>query len=119
MFKIYSTFWFVQYVLFIISFSCSFFNHWFVLFFLKYLYELARMHTHTHIYCYTYTAIFFFFFCSHRFVFFFYLLNIYMSWHIYCYTNTTNFTVFSQLLMCQFLISQNKIIKYEIVTNHI
>ena len=38
--------------------------------------------------------------------------------YIYCYTDTTNFTIFSQLLRCQFLISQNKIIKYEIVTNH-
>ena len=62
MFKIYSTFWFVQYVLFIISFSFSFFNHWFVLFFLKYLYELARMHTHTYILLYLHNNFFFFFF---------------------------------------------------------
>ena len=38
-----------------------------------------------------------------------------MSSHIYCYTNTTNFIIFSQLLRCQFLIGQNKIIKYETV----
>ena len=31
---------------------------------------------------------------------------------------STNFIIFLQLLRCQFLISQNKIIKYEIVTNH-
>ena len=37
---------------------------------------------------------------------------------LYCYTDTTNFTIFSQLLTCQFLTSRNKIIKYEIVTNH-
>ena len=37
---------------------------------------------------------------------------------IYSYTDTTNFTIFSQLLKCQFLISQNKIIKYKTVTNH-
>ena len=37
---------------------------------------------------------------------------------IYCCTDTTNFIIFSQLLKCQFLISQNKIIKYKIVTNH-
>ena len=49
---------------------------------------------------------------------FFFLLNIYVSWYIYYYTDTTNFTIFSQLLTCQFLISRNKIIKYEIVTNH-
>ena len=47
------------------------------------------------------------FFC-HLFVFFF---------HIYCYTDIINFTIFSQLLRCQFFISQNKIIKYKIVTN--
>ena len=47
-----------------------------------------------------------------------FFFNIYMSWHIYYYTDTTNFIIFSQLLRCQFLISQNKIIKYEIVTNH-
>ena len=55
-----------------------------------------------------------FFFSSNRFVcFFFFLLNIYVSWYIYCYTDTTNFTIFSQLLTCQFLTSRNKIIKYE------
>ena len=37
---------------------------------------------------------------------------------IYCYTDTINFTIFSWLLKCQLLISQNKIIKYETVTNH-
>ena len=52
------------------------------------------------------------------FFFFFVLFIIIMSWHIYCYTDIKNFTIFSQLLRCQFLISQNKIIKYEIVTNH-
>ena len=55
-----------------------------------------------------------FFFSSNRFVIFFFLLNIYVSWYIYCYTNTKNFTIFSQLLTCQFLTSRNKIIKYEI-----
>ena len=38
--------------------------------------------------------------------------------YIYYYTDTTNFTIFSQLLRCQFLISQNKIIKYKTVINH-
>ena len=37
---------------------------------------------------------------------------------IYCYIDTTNFIIFSQLLKCQFFISQNKIIKYETVTNY-
>ena len=57
-----------------------------------------------------------FFFSSNRlvsFFFFFSLLNIYVSWYIYCYTDTTNFTIFSQLLICQFLTNRNKIIKYE------
>ena len=58
-----------------------------------------------------------FFFFSLPFVLF-YLLNIYKNPHIYCYTDTINFTIFSQLLKCQFLISQNKIIKYETVTNY-
>ena len=40
-----------------------------------------------------------------------------MSWHIYSYTDTTNFTIFSQLLRCQFLIGRNKLIKYETMTN--
>ena len=31
---------------------------------------------------------------------------------------STNFIKFLQLLRCQFFISQNKIIKYEIITNH-
>ena len=44
-------------------------------------------------------AIVFFCFFSNRFVFFS-LLNIYVSWYIYCYTDKTNFTIFSQLLMC-------------------
>ena len=60
---------------------------------------------------------FLFLFLSHWFVLFFFLLNIYMSWHIYCYTYTTNFTILSQLLRRQFFIGQNKIIKYETVTN--
>ena len=49
---------------------------------------------------------------------FFFLWNIYISWHIYCYTNTTNFTIFSQLLTCQFLTGRNKIITYEAIANH-
>ena len=51
----------------------------------------------------TVAIVFFFFFSVVGLCFFFFLLNIYMSWHIYCYTNTTNFTIFSQLLTCQFL----------------
>ena len=51
-----------------------------------------------------------FFFLSLPFVLFFF--------YIYCYIDTTNFTIFSRLLRCQFLINQNKIIKYETVTNH-
>ena len=49
---------------------------------------------------------------------FFFLWNIYVSWHIYGYTDTKDFTIFSQLLTCQFLTSRNKIIKYETMTNH-
>ena len=30
---------------------------------------------------------------------------LFFSFYIYCYTDTTNFTIFSQLLRCQFLIS--------------
>ena len=56
------------------------------------------------------TGFFFFFFPSSFCTFFFF--------YIYCYYDTTNFTIFSQLLRCQFLISQNKIIKYETLTNH-
>ena len=56
------------------------------------------------------TTFFFFFVQSSICTFFF-------SFYIYCYTDTINFTIFSQLLRCQFLISQNKIIKYETVTN--
>ena len=43
-----------------------------------------------------------------------------MGWHIYCYTNTQKkkITIFSQLLRYQFLIGQNKIIKYETVNNN-
>ena len=51
-------------------------------------------------------------------IFFFFGLPFFFLIYIYCYTDTTNFTIFSQLLRCQFLISQNKIIKYETVTNH-
>ena len=61
--------------------------------------------------------VFFFSFCN-QFVFFF-LWNIYVSWYIYCYIDTTNFTMFLQLLTCQFLTSRNKIIKYETVTNQL
>ena len=42
----------------------------------------------------------------------------YIYIYIYIYTDTINFTIFSQLLKYQFLISQNKIIKYETMTNH-
>ena len=49
---------------------------------------------------------------------FFYLLFVLFIFYIYCYIDTINFTIFSQLLRCQFLLSQNKIIKYETVTNH-
>ena len=55
-------------------------------------------------------AIYFFFFSVFSLYFF--------SFDIYCYTDITNFTIFSQLLRYQFLISQNKIIKCETVTNH-
>ena len=51
------------------------------------------------------------FFGVFRLYFFFFLLYI-LFYYI------TNFTIFLQLLKCQFLISQNKIIKYETVTNH-
>ena len=34
------------------------------------------------------------------------------------YIDMENFIIFSQLLRCQFLKSQNKIIKYETVTNY-
>ena len=48
------------------------------------------------------------------FVFFFFSFKYLCKLvYIYCYTDTTNFTIFSQLLRYQFLISQNKIIKYE------
>ena len=58
-------------------------------------------------------TVFFPFLFSHRFVlFFFFPFKYYMSWHIYCHTNITNFTIFWQLLRCQFFISRNKIIKY-------
>ena len=53
----------------------------------------------------------FFFFSSLPFVLFFFF-------YIYRYTDTRNFTIFSLLLRSQFLISQNKIIKYETVINH-
>ena len=42
---------------------------------------------------------FFFFFLQSSVCIFFFLL------YIYCYIDTTNFTIFSQLLRCQFLIS--------------
>ena len=48
-------------------------------------------------------------------MFFFFLLNIDVSCHLYCYTDTTIFTIFLQLLTCQFLTSRNKIIKYETI----
>ena len=43
---------------------------------------------------------------------------IYIYIFFFFYTDTINFTIFSQLLKYQFLISQNKIIKYETVTNY-
>ena len=58
---------------------------------------------------------------SYRFFFLLLLLRLYFFFsfiYIYCFTDIINFTIFSQLLRCQFLISQNKIIKYETVTNH-
>ena len=61
---------------------------------------------------------FFFFFKSSVCTFFFPFIYIYIYIYIYSYTDATNFTIFSQLLRCQFFISQNKIIKYETVTNH-
>ena len=64
--------------------------------------------------CTVATVVTFFFFLGLVFVFFFFYIYIY----IYCYTDTKNFTIFSQLLRYQFLISQNKIIKYETITNH-
>ena len=67
-------------------------------------------------------ATFFFFFLSvFLFNFFFFSvfrLYLYIYIYIYFYTDTINFTIFSQLLKYQFLISQNKIIKYETVTNY-
>ena len=106
---------------------------WFVSFWWATLsfFFLLNIYVSWYIYCYTDATIFsqlligtiaivpkvFFFFFNNRFVFFF-LLNIYVSWYIYCYIDTTNFTIFSQLLTCQFLTSRNKIIKYETVTNH-
>ena len=64
----------------------------------------------------TMPKVFFFFLAIGMCVFF--LWNIYVSWHIYCYIDTINFTIFSQLLTCQFLTSRNKIIKYETITNY-
>ena len=40
-------------------------------------------------------------------------LPYFFSSYIYYYIDTTNFTIFSQLLRCQFLISQNKIGNYD------
>ena len=48
-------------------------------------------------------------------VFFFWVFRLYFFCFIYIVILTQ---WISQLLMCQFLISQNKIIKYETVTNH-
>ena len=54
--------------------------------------------------------------CSYSsYIFFFCLPHVL---YIYCYIDTTNFTIFLPLLKCQFLLRQNKIIKYETVTNH-
>ena len=58
--------------------------------------------------------------CSYSFFLFFFQSSvcIFFSFYIYYYTDTTNFIIFSQLLRYQFLIIQNKITKYETVTNH-
>ena len=131
-------FWFVQLALYFSSPPPPLlFSHWFVFFFpFKYLYVLAYIFLYWHNKFHNIVkaqmhssysvllvcsigiiaivpTVFFPFLFSHRFVlFFFFLLNIYMSWHIYCHTNITNFTIFWQLLRCQFFISRNKIIKY-------
>ena len=48
----------------------------------------------------------------------FYFLVIYLCFFFFqIFTDTTNFIIFSQLLTYQFLTNQNKIMKYEIVTN--
>ena len=60
----------------------------------------------------SYSCYSFFFFFGLPFLLYFILF------YIYCYTDTTNLIIFSQLLRCQFLISQNKIIIYKTVTNH-
>ena len=44
---------------------------------------------------------------SYSFFFFLGLFYLLFFFYIYCYTDTTNFTLFSQLLRCQFFISQN------------
>ena len=88
-------------------FQCSFtMKIWWGTFSLLFFFKVSNSSYSTKRHC-SYSSYSFFVF---RFYFFFY--------YIYCYTDTTNFTIFSQLLTCQYLISQNKIIKYEIVTNH-
>ena len=57
--------------------------------------------------------------CSYSsYIFFSLPFVLFFFFYIYCYTDTTNFIIFSQLLRSQFLISQNKIIKYKTITNH-
>ena len=73
------------------------------------------------LFCFVFVFVFvfcfflYFFFHSVISLCFFFLWNIYVSWYIYCYTDITNFTMFLQLLTCQFLTSRNKIIKYETI----
>ena len=130
-------FWFVQLALYYSSPPPLLFSHWFVFFFpFKYLYVLAYIFLYWHNKFHNIVkaqmhssysvllvcsigiiaivpTVFFPFLFSHRFVlFFFFLLNIYMSWHIYCHTDITNFAIFWQLLRFQFFIGWNKIIKY-------
>ena len=106
----------------------------FSLVFRLYFFFLLNIYKNAHIYCYTITINFTIFLynkssyattvlwhCASRVLtlcstvaatvfFFFFVLNIDVSWHLYCYTDTTNFTIFSQLLTYQFLTSRNKII---------
>ena len=63
----------------------------------------------------SYSSYSFFFFGGLPVVLFYFLFFIFC---VYCYAGITNFTIFLQLLMCQFFISQNKKTKYETVTNH-
>ena len=66
------------------------------------------------------TLFYLFLFCFEQLQFFLFGSSVcfFFFFYIYCYTDITNFTIFLQLLRCQFFISQNKIIKYETMTNH-